>query len=114
MPRLPNAPLHHPAVFSGRMFYCMFISTQLIKELFKVAKTTVEWVPGSSMCAIHKEAQNTCTVPSRSCVGLAEFSPLIKTTKDAAARTVACHVDMATGGSWHGKRALLFMGDPIV
>jgi hypothetical protein len=58
--------------------------------------------------------KNTCTVPSRSGVGLAEFSPLIKTTKDAAARTVACHVDMATGGSWHGKRALLLMGDPIV
>lgn len=38
MPRLPNAPPHPPAVFSGRMFYNMFIPTQLIKELFKVAK----------------------------------------------------------------------------
>lgn len=55
-----------------------------------------------------------CISPSRSWTGSAEFSPLINTTKPAAVRTEACHVDKAMGGSWHGKRALLFIGDPIV
>lgn len=53
-------------------------------------------------------------VPFSDFAGSATFSPLIRTTKHASARTVACHVDMATGGSWHGKRALLFIGDPTV
>lgn len=55
-----------------------------------------------------------CISPSRSWTGSAEFSPLINTTKPAAVRTEACHVDKAVGGSWHGNRALLFIGDPIV
>ncbi|TNN45173.1 hypothetical protein EYF80_044623 [Liparis tanakae] len=47
-------------------------------------------------------------------MGSAGSSPLIRTTHSLGARTVACHVDMATGGSWQGKSALLLMGEPAV
>lgn len=49
-----------------------------------------------------------------SCWGSAQFSPLIRTKESFGAQIDACQVAIATGGSWHGNNALLFIGDPAV